>query len=86
MDQFDWLKALSNVNVDEKVHFFTKTLLIIIQNFIPHETIICDDRDPSWINREIKKSMVEKNLALKSGCCSNKNVFLLKKFKPYRIN
>ena len=60
IDQFDWLRALSNVNVDEKVYFFTKTLLNmsiiprrmlnmlnIIQNFIPYETIICDDRDLS---------------------------------------
>ena len=46
IDQFDWLRPLSNVNVDEKVYFFTKSLLNIIQNFIPHETIICDDRDP----------------------------------------
>ena len=36
IDQFDWVRALSNVNVDEKVYFFTKTLLNIIQNFIPH--------------------------------------------------
>ena len=64
IDQFDWLRALCNVNVDEKVYFFTKTLPNIIQNFIPHETIICDDRDPSWINKEIKKLMVEQNLAL----------------------
>ena len=64
IDQFDWLRALCNVNVDEKVYFFTKTLPNIIQNFIPHETIICDDRDPSWINKEIKKLMAEKNLAL----------------------
>ena len=64
IDQFDWLRALCNVNVDEKVYFFTKTLPNIIQNFIPHEIIICDDRDPSWINKEIKKLMAEKNLAL----------------------
>ena len=44
IDKFDWLRALSSVNVDEKVYFFTKTLLNIIQNFIPHEAIICDDR------------------------------------------
>ena len=55
IDQFNWVRALSNVNVDEKVYFFTKALLSIIQNFIPHETIICDDRDPPWINKEIKK-------------------------------
>ena len=29
-EQFDWLRALSNVSVDEKVYFFTKTLLNII--------------------------------------------------------
>ena len=81
IDQFDWLRALSNVNVDEKVYFFTKTLLNIIQNFIPHETIICDDRDPPWINKEIKKLMIEKNLAFKSYCCANGNMFLLEKFK-----
>ena len=79
IDQFDWLRALS-VNVDEKVYFFTKTLLNIIQNFIPHETIICDS-DPPWINKEIKKLMTEKNLAFKSYYCSNRNMFLLKKFK-----
>ena len=81
IDEFDWLRALSNDNVDEKVYFFTKTLLNIIQNFIPHETIICDDRDPTWINQEIKKLLVEKNLAFKSYCYSNRNRFLLEKFK-----
>ena len=58
IDQFDWLKTLSSVNVDEKIYFFTKALLNIIQNFIPHETIICDDTDPAWINKEIKKLML----------------------------
>ena len=88
IDQFDWVRALSNVNVNEKVYFFTKTLLIIIQNFIPHETIICDYRDPPCINKEIKKLMLEKNLAFKSYCCSNKRMFLFEKFKAlqYQLN
>ena len=88
IDQFDWLRALSNVNVDEKVYFFTKTLLNIIQNFIPHETIICDDRDPPWINKEIKKLTVEKKLVFKSYYCSNQKMFLLEKFKvlQYQLN
>ena len=53
IDQFDWLRVNVNVNIDEKNYFFTKTLLNIIQNFTPHETFICDDRDPPWINNEI---------------------------------
>ena len=71
----------SNVNGDEKMYFFTKTLLNIIQNFIPHETIICDDRDLPWTNKEIKKLVVEKNLAFKTYSCSNRNMFLLEKSK-----
>ena len=62
-------------------------LLNIIQNFIPHETIM-GDRDPPWINKEIKKLMLEKNLALKSYCCSNKSMLLFEKFKAsqYQLN
>ena len=88
IDQFESVRALSNVNVDEKVYFFTKTLLNIIQNFIPHETIICDDRDPPWINKEIKKLMLEKNLGFKSYYYSNKSMFLFEKFKAlqYQLN
>ena len=88
IDQFDWVRALSNVNVDEKVYFFTKTLLNIIQNFIPHETITGDDRDPPWINKEIKKLMLEKYLAFKSYCYSNKSMFFFEKFKAlqYQLN
>ena len=72
----------------KKFTFSPKTLLNIIQNFVPHEAIICDDRDPLWINKEIKKLIVEKNLAFKSYCCSNKNIFFLEKLKAlqYQLN
>ena len=88
IDQFYWVRALSRVNVDEKVYFFTKMLLNIIQNFIPHKTILCDDRDPPWINKEIKKLMLEKNLAFKSYFYSNRSMFLFEKFKAlqYQLN
>ena len=71
INQFDWLRAHSNVSVDEKVCFFTKTLLSIIQNFISHETIICDERGLPWIKKKIKKLMLVNNLAFKSYCCSH---------------
>ena len=47
------------------------------------ETTICDDRHLPWINKEIKKLVVGKNLAFKSYCCSNKSMFLLEKFKAF---
>ena len=40
IDRFDWLRATSNVKIDEKVYFFIKTLLNIMRNFILHETVV----------------------------------------------
>ena len=45
INEFDWIIALFNVSIDKKVFYFTKRLLIIIRNFMPHERIVCDDRD-----------------------------------------
>ena len=50
IDQFYWSRALSNFNVIEKVHFFTKALLRLIHNFIPRQTIICDNGDSLHIS------------------------------------
>ena len=43
INEFHWIKTLSNVSIDKKVCYFTETLLNIIHNFIPHERIVCDD-------------------------------------------
>ena len=56
LNEFDWIRALSNVNPDEKVCCFIKTLLNLIHNFIPHERIVRDDRDPPWTINKIKKT------------------------------
>ena len=44
---------------------FNETILDIIRNFIPHETVTFDDRDPPWITSRIKKVINDKNLAFK---------------------
>ena len=48
------LKALSNLNVDEQVNVFNRTILNIMRTFIPHETIVCNDKDLPWFNKRIK--------------------------------
>ena len=50
---FDWDKALHFNDVDKTVAIFSDILMNIIQNFIPNKTIICDNRNPPWINTEI---------------------------------
>ena len=66
IDQFPWALRFINIDVNEKVNLFNKTIKNIIRNYIPHETITCDDRDPPCINKEIKKLIHEKNKAYMS--------------------
>ena len=66
INEFGSIRALSNVSINEKVCYFTKTLLNIIHNFIPHERNVCDNRAPPWINNKIQKLINEKNFAYKS--------------------
>ena len=37
----------------------------IFEHFISHETINCNDKDPPWMNKQIKKLISEKNALYK---------------------
>ena len=50
------------MDANQKVHLFNETIKNIISNFIPLATIICDDRDPPWINSKIKNLIEEKKM------------------------
>ena len=60
--EFNWERAFSNTSVNEKVDIFNRTILNILSNFIPHEIIVCDDKDPPWFNNRIKTLIQEKML------------------------
>ena len=47
------------------MNIFNETIRNILRNFIPHETVLCDDRDPPWFNTEIKSLIHEKNITFK---------------------
>ena len=53
------------MNVNDMFHLFNRTIKNILHNFIPHETITCDDRDPPWINSSIRRLIQDKNEAYK---------------------
>ena len=55
IEQFPWEKSFRNLRIDEMVYLFNKTIKNILSNYILHETIPCDDRDPRWINNKIKQ-------------------------------
>ena len=63
---FDWSKLFSGKNVHEQVELCNKTLLNIFHNFTPNKIIVCDDKDPPWMNDEIKKMIKRKNWLFQS--------------------
>ena len=72
---FDWDRAFVNTNVNEKVFILNKTILNILSNFIPHETVTVNDKDPTSIPKKKKKKNIiqKKNNVYKSYRNSNNN-------------
>ena len=68
---------MSNLNVDEQVTVFNRTILNITKNFISHETIVCDDKDPPWFNKRIKSLIQEGTLLLKTFRNNRNNVEII---------
>ena len=72
---FSWERAFENLSVDEKVPLTNKTIKNILSNYIPHEIITVDNRDPPWFNKNVKSLIDEKNKAWRLHVGSNKKDF-----------
>ena len=81
INEFPWERSFENNSVNEKVNISNVTIKNTLSNYIRHETIMCDDRDPLWINKNIKQLILEKNQAYKSYLRSNKSFQFLNQFK-----
>ena len=57
----DWNRLSSNANVEKQVNILNDTLFNIFSNFVRSKVITVDDRDPPWINEEIKCKIKSKN-------------------------
>ena len=70
------------------MRIFGKSVLKVLSNFIPHETILCDDKDPPWFNSRIKFLLQAKNKIFKNYRKNKTNLQLLNKlnFLQERLN
>ena len=60
-------QSLSHLDVNKQVSVFSETIMNIFENFIPQETITCNDNhchDPHSINKQIKTFIAEKALSI----------------------
>ena len=78
IDEFSWENRFSNTDANQKVYLLKETIKNIISNFILQETIVCDDRDPPWINSKIENLIAEKNIAKKCYLQNNSNIRLFR--------
>ena len=82
---FNWTRAFSNTSVNEKVNIFNNTILNILSNFIPHEILTCDDKDPPWFNKKIKGIIQEKNNAFKVYRNNSSNIVLKTRLRRLQV-
>ena len=60
---FNWERSFPNKDVNEMDNIFNETISNVLSNYIPHETIICDDQDHQWINNKVEKQYKKKKSA-----------------------
>ena len=51
--EFQKVRCFTNTDVNEKVYSFNKTKRKHTYSPISYKRIICNNRDPSWINKNI---------------------------------
>ena len=81
IDQFHWDIRFAHIDVNQKVHLFNQTIKNILCNFIPHETVTCDDRDPQWITSKMKGLIQKNNFAKKCYFQNNEDIQLFRRFQ-----
>ena len=79
MSGFNWERSFPNKDVNEMDNIFNETISNVLSNYIPHQTIICDDQDHQWINNKAEKQYKKKNQLFSSGKSNSDNSTLLKK-------
>lgn len=66
INNFNCEKTFSDANINEVVSLFNKLLFNIFNNYIPHETITCDDKDFPWLTSWFKSLIESKNTCHKN--------------------
>ena len=73
IEQLSCEKSFRNLNINEIVFLFNKTIKNILSSYTPHEKITYGDKDPPWFNKNIKQLIQEKNNTYKSYILDDKN-------------
>ena len=70
LQNVDWHRLFANKTVHQQVNLLNDIILNVFTNFVPNKVIMCDDRDPPWINDNIKNKIRWKN-SMHKNCKRN---------------
>ena len=73
--------VLQIVVLRRKCIYSKKDIKNIVFNYISHETIICNNRNPPWINKNVRKLINGKNYAYTSSHQNENNSSTFKNFQ-----
>ena len=61
LDSVNWERLFDQLDINAQVAAFNETILNVFRNYVPNKHITIDDKDPVWMNRNIKTKIKEKN-------------------------
>ena len=65
LDSVNWERLFDSKNIHEQVIALNETILNVFRNYVPNKYITIDDKDPVWMNGNIKSKIKTKNLLFK---------------------
>ena len=72
--EFNWKRPFHRKNINEKVSILNNTINNVLSNFIPHETITCEEKKPPQFNKNIIINLIKnKNIFYKSHTANENN-------------
>ena len=66
LQNVDWHRLFANKTLHQQLNLLLNDILNVFTNFVPNKVITCDDRDPPWINDNIKNKIRRKNSMYKN--------------------
>ena len=66
LQNVDWHHLFAHKTVHQQVNLVNDIILNVFTNVVPNNVITCDDRDPPWINYNIKINIRWKNSMYKN--------------------
>ena len=66
LQNVDWHRLFSEKTFHQQVNLLNDIILNVFTNCVPNKVVTCDDRDPTWINDNIKSKIKWKNSTYKN--------------------